>query len=55
MKDSDLGLSLVSLLNIGGMLVDLKHQKVYNQKDSSFGKDKFEDLVSSLSFPISKN
>ena len=27
---------------------------IFNQKDTSFGKDKFEDLVGALSFPISK-
>ena len=32
-----------------------KSKSIYNQKDNSFGRDKFEDLVGAISFPISKN
>ena len=30
-------------------------KSIYNQKDNLFGKDKFNELVGSISFPISKN
>ena len=30
-------------------------KSIYNQKDSSYGKDKFESIVGALSFPIQKN
>ena len=53
--DFDFGLSLVSTLEYWRYASGSPTAKVYNQKDSSFGKDKFEDLVGSLSFPISKN
>ena len=30
-------------------------KSIYNQRDNSFGKDKFENIVGSLSLPLSKN
>jgi hypothetical protein len=54
--DFDFGLSLVSTLEYWRHASGSPTAKsIYNQKDSSFGKDKFEDLVGALSFPISKN
>ena len=55
-EDFDFGLSLVSTLEYWRHASGSETSKsIYNQKDSSFGKDKFEDLVGALSFPISKN
>ena len=55
-KDFDFGLSWVSTLEYWRNASGSKTSKsIYNQKDSSFGKDKFEELVGALSFPISKN
>ena len=52
----DFGLSLVSTLEYWRHASGSETSKsIYNQKDSSPGKDKFENLVGALSFPISKN
>jgi len=32
-----------------------KSKSIYNQRDNSFGKDKFENIVGSISLPLSKN
>ena len=55
-KDFDFGLSWVSTLEYWrhGSGSE-KAKSIYNQTDSSFGKDNFEHLVGALSFPISKN
>ena len=54
-NDFDFGLSLVSTLeywrnNSGSGTA----KSIYNQKDGSFSKEQFENLVGALSFPISK-
>ena len=55
-KDFDFGLSWVSTLEYWRNASGSETAKsIYNQKDSSFGKEKFEELVGALSFPISKN
>ena len=55
-EEFDFGLSLVSTLEYWRHASGSETAKsIYNQKDSSFGKDKFEDLVWAFSFPISKN
>ncbi len=55
-KDFDFGLSWVSTLEYWRNASGSETAKsIYNQKDSSFGKDKFEELVGAFSFPISKN
>ena len=52
----DFGLSLVSTLEYWRHASGSETSKsIYNQRDSSHGKDKFENLVGALSFPISKN
>ncbi len=54
-EDFYFGLSKVSTLEYWRHASGSETAKsIFNQKDSSFGKDKFEDLVGSLSFPISK-
>ncbi len=55
-EDFEFGLSLVSTLEYWRHASGSKTSKsIFNQSDSSFGKDKLEDLVGALSFPISKN
>ena len=55
-EDFEFGLSLVSTLEYWRHASGSETSKsIFNQSDSSFGKDKFEDLVGALSFPISKN
>tara|TARA_A100001388_G_scaffold165587_1_gene123653 strand:+ start:604 stop:2427 length:1824 start_codon:yes stop_codon:yes gene_type:complete len=55
-KDFDFGLSLVTSLEYWRHASGSETAKsIYNQKDSAFGKEKFEDLVGAISFPISKN
>ncbi|MBO8240430.1 hypothetical protein HA152_06905 [Prochlorococcus marinus XMU1412] len=55
-EDFDFGLSLVSTLEYWRHASGSETAKsIYNQKDSTLGKDKFENLVGALSFPISKN
>ena len=55
-KDFDFGLSWVSTLEYWRNASGSETAKsIYNQKNSSFGKEKFEELVGALSFPISKN
>ena len=55
-EDFDFGLSLVSTLEYWRHASGSKTAKsIYNQKDNSFGKDKFENLIGALSLPISKN
>ena len=55
-KDFDFGLSWVSTLEYWRHASGSETAKsIYNQTDSSFGKDNFENLVGALSFPISKN
>ncbi len=54
-EDFDFGFSLVSSLEYWRHASGSQFSKsIFNQKDNSFGKDKFEDLVAALSFPISK-
>ena len=54
-ENFDFGLSLVSTLEYWRHASGSKTAKsIYNQKDSSFGKDKFEDFIGALSLPISK-
>ena len=54
-KDSNFGLSLASTLEYWRHASGSETAKsIYNQKDSSFGKDKFENLVGALSLPLSK-
>ena len=54
-NEFDFGLSLVSTLEYWKQSSGSETAKsIYNQKDNLFGKDKFEDLVGALSFPISK-
>ncbi|MBO8219467.1 hypothetical protein [Prochlorococcus marinus] len=55
-EDFEFGLSLVSTLEYWRHASGSETSKsIFNQSDSSLGKDKFEDLVGALSFPISKN
>lgn len=55
-KDSNFGLSLVSTLEYWRHASGSETSKsIYNQKDNSFGKDKFESLIGSLSLPFSKD
>ncbi len=55
-KDSNFGLSLVSNLEYWRHASGSETSKsIYNQKDNSFGKDKFESLIGSLSLPFSKD
>ncbi len=50
------GLSLVSTLEYWRHASGSEFSKsIYNQKDNSFGKDKFESIVGALSLPLSKN
>ncbi len=50
------GLSFVSTLEYWRHASGSETAKsIYNQQDSSFGKDKFENIVGALSFPLSKN
>ncbi len=52
----DFGLSLVSTLEYWRHASGSETAKsIYNQQDNLFGKEKFENLVGALSFPISKN
>ena len=52
----DFGLSLVSTLEYWKHSSGSENSKsIYNQKDSLFGKDNFDNLVGALSLPISKN
>ena len=55
-EDVGLGLSLVSTLEYWRHASGSETSKsIFNQKDNSLGKDKFENFVGALSFPISKN
>ena len=55
-EDSDIGLSIVSTLEYWRHASGSETAKsIYNQQDSSFGRDNFENLVGALSFPLSKN
>ena len=55
-EDFEFGLSLVSTLEYWRHASGSETSKsIFNQSDSSLGKDKFEDLIGALSFPISKN
>ncbi len=55
-EDFNFDLSLVSTIEYWRHASGSETSKsIYNQKDSSFGKDKFENLVGALSLPISKN
>ena len=55
-KDSNFGLSLVSTLEYWRHASGSETSKsIYNQKDNSFGRDKFESLIGSLSLPFSKD
>ena len=55
-KNFNFGLSWVSTLEYWRLASGSETAKsIYNQKDNSFGKDKFEELVGAISFPISKN
>ena len=55
-KDYNFGLSIVSTLEYWRHASGSETAKsIYNQQDSSFGKDKFESLIGSLSLPFSKN
>ena len=52
----DFGLSFVSSLEYWRHASGSQTAKsIYNQQDSSFGKDKFENIVGALSFPLSRN
>ncbi len=55
-KEYNFGLSIVSTLEYWRHASGSETSKsIFNQQDESFGKDKFENLVGALSFPISKN
>ena len=55
-EDFDFGLSIVSTLEYWRNSSGPETAKsIYNQQDSSFGKDYFENLVGALSFSLSKN
>ena len=55
-EGSDFGLSLVSTLEYWRHASGSQTTKsIYNQQDSSFSRDKFENLVGALSLPLSKN
>ena len=52
----DFGLSMASTLEYWRHASGSETSKsIYNQRDDSYGKDKFESLVGALSFPISKD
>ena len=52
----DFGLSIVSTLEYWRHASGSETAKsIYNQQDSSFGRDKFDNLVGALSLPLSKN
>ena len=54
-EDYNFGLSLASTLEYWRHASGSETAKsIYNQQDSSFGKDKFENLVGALSLPLSK-
>ena len=55
-EDFDFGLSIVSTLEYWRHASGSETAKsIYNQQDSSFGRDNFENLVGALSLPLSKN
>ena len=55
-KNFNFGLSWVSTFEYWRHASGSETAKsIYNQKDDSFGKDKFDELVGAISFPISKN
>ena len=55
-KDFNFGLSIVSTLEYWRHASGSETSKsIFNQKDNSFGKDKFESIIGALSLPISKN
>ena len=55
-KQFNFGLSIVSTLEYWRHASGSKTAKsIYNQQDNSFGKDKFENLIGALSFPLTKD
>ena len=55
-KEYNFGISLASTLEYWRHASGSETSKsIFNQKDNSYGKDKFENIVGALSLPISKN
>ena len=55
-EDFAFGMSFVSTLEFWRHASGSETAKsIFNQKDSSFGKEKFENIVGALTFPLSKD
>ncbi len=55
-NEFNFGLSIVSTLDYWRHASGSETAKsIYNQQDNSFGKDKFENLIGALSFPLTKD
>tara|TARA_A100001388_G_scaffold143211_1_gene106245 strand:+ start:996 stop:2819 length:1824 start_codon:yes stop_codon:yes gene_type:complete len=54
-KVNGIGLSIMPTIEYWKQASGSKNSKsIFNQKDSSYGRDRFDNLIGSLSFPISK-
>jgi len=55
-QEFNFGLSIVTTIEYWRHASGSKYSKsIYNQRDNSLGKDKFENIVGSVSLPLSKN